>query len=157
MLTNYFEEIRREKFSYDLMIKEIIDKNIINTYNNTLTNWNLLKNNSSLNIDIDIDTDIDNGNTNMDLDLNKGEIADDLNPFKIFNKVSLRNLGIVNRFIIKPTYEAMKNEFENIFNNSIKLFKIIYIIILSIFLSLIFICYLFLWKPFETNLNSKVI
>jgi len=139
------------------MIKEIIDKNIINTYNNTLTNWNLLKNNSSLNIDIDIDTDIDNGNTNMDLDLNKGEIADDLNPFKIFNKVSLRNLGIVNRFIIKPTYEAMKNEFENIFNNSIKLFKIIYIIILSIFLSLIFICYLFLWKPFETNLNSKVI
>merc|ERR1712032_1603604 len=68
----------------------------------------------------------------------------------------MRNLGIVNRLIIKPTYEVLKDDFENIFNNSLYLFKSIYILILSIFLSLFFVCYLFVWKPFEQNLSDNI-
>jgi hypothetical protein len=120
-------------------------------YNNTLFNMDILnnKNNNVMN------NNINNSINNITNIINNYD--DNLNPFKIFNEDSIRNLGVINRFIIKPTYEALKNEFENTFNNSIELFKLIYIIILSIFISLIFISYIFLWKPFEQELNSKVI
>ena len=75
----------------------------------------------------------------------------------IFNENSIRNIGLVNRFIIRPAYEALKTQLETTINDSINVFKLIYIVVLSIFLTSVFCIYLFVWRPFENALNLTVI
>lgn len=75
----------------------------------------------------------------------------------IFNENSIRNLGLLNRFMIRPAYEALKQKLESSITNSLNTFRLIYIIVLSIFISGILFIYMFLWRPFENRLNATVI
>ena len=77
-------------------------------------------------------------------------------PFDYFNENSMRNLGLVNRFIIRPAYETLKLHLENSITTSLDTFKLIYIIVISIFLSGVILIYLFFWRPFENRLNTTV-
>jgi len=78
-------------------------------------------------------------------------------PFNIFNENSMRNLALVNRFIIRPAYEALKLSLETSITDNLNTFRLIYILILSIFISGVLFVYLFLWRPFENRLNTTVI
>ena len=80
----------------------------------------------------------------------------EIDPFNIFNDNSVRNLGIVNRFLIKPAYTALKISLETTINYNINTFKLVYILILSLFLGGTFIMYVFVWRPFENRLNTTV-
>jgi len=143
LLTNYFEEIRLGKYKYDLLMKDL-KNSFSSNFNNTLFNSpyatfsDNAPNNNTGNITIN-----NNNNNNID-------------PFSIFNDNSIRNIGLVNRFLLRPAYEALKTQLETTINNSIDTFKMIYIIILSIFLSIILLFYLFVWRPFENALNTTV-
>jgi len=142
-LTNYFEEIRIAKYKYDLLMKEI-KTNSNNTFNNTLFNSPFDK----MLIDYKM-----NNTGNSTLNSNAFDILD---PFSIFNENSIRNIGLVNRFLLRPAYEALKTQLELKINNSINTFQTIYITILSIILAIILIFYLFVWMPFENALNTTV-
>lgn len=121
-----------------------------NTFNNTLFNSlyaaSILiidQNNTNTGNSTSADSNNNNPNTNFD-------------PFDIFNQNTIRNIGIVNRFLLRPAYEALKRQLETTINNSINSFKTVYIIVLSIFLAIIFIFYLLVWIPFENALNTTV-
>ncbi len=135
LLTNYFEEIRLGKYKYDLLFKDL-KKNPKKYFNNTLINspYEYYYDNKNI--------------TSMNIS--------DLDPFSIFNENSIRNIGLVNRFLLRPAYEALKTKLEATINNSIDTFKMIYIILLSVFLAIILLFYLFVWIPFENALNTTV-
>ena len=78
------------------------------------------------------------------------------NPFSIFNDASHKNLVILNRFLLRPTFLALKNQLKTSINNSLSTFRTIYIIVFSIFFSSLTIIYLFIWRPFENGLNTTV-
>lgn len=155
MLTNYFEEIRIGKYKFNLLLEEI-KSHTNNTFNNTLYNSPYA---SDLNNrDINSTTSANNSmNINNNFNSTISNIAySNLDPFSIFNENSVRNLGLVNRFLIRPSYEALKIQLETTINNSVNTFQLIYIVILSIFLSMILVFYLFVWRPFENALNTTV-
>jgi hypothetical protein len=85
-------------------------------------------------------------------------IEDYLNsdPFKIYNDNSHRNLAILNRFLIRPTYYALKFQMKTSIDNSVTTFETIYIILLSLFFVSILGLYLIVWRPFENGLNQTV-
>ena len=122
-----------------------IKANSNNTYNNTLLNSPYLSM---------IISNQNFTNTGNDTDMN---LNSNLDPFSIFNENSIRNIGLVNRFLLRPAYEALKMQLETTINDSINTFKTIYIAVLSIFLAILFIFYLFVWIPFENALNTTVI
>lgn len=170
LLTNYIEEIRASKFKFDLILEELMSIKNYKIYNNTLFGSQSYSNvNKTSN-----QTETDNLNktslTVLDSNIlvNKSNSdsvsvsATDLNnnlydPFDIFNENSIRNLGLVNRFMIRPAYEALKLKLETSIIDNLNTFKLIYIIILTIFISAVFFVYLFLWRPFENRLNATVI
>jgi hypothetical protein len=78
------------------------------------------------------------------------------NPFTIFNDASHKNLVILNRFLLRPTFLALKDQLKTSINNSLTMFQTIYIIVFSIFFSSLTIIYLFIWRPFENGLNTTV-
>lgn len=150
-MTNYFEEIRIGKYKFDLLMKEI-KASTKSTFNNTLFNSPYA---STLFSD---PNQTNTGNSTSIINNNNNDIPNNnLDPFSIFNENSIRNIGLVNRFLLRPAYEALKTQLETTINDSINTFKTIYIIILSIFLAVIFIFYLFVWIPFENALNTTVI
>jgi hypothetical protein len=77
-------------------------------------------------------------------------------PFKIFNDNSHRNLAILNRFLLRPAYSALKGQMKTSINNSVSMFETIYIVLLSIFFVSIVGLYLLIWRPFENGLNQTV-
>jgi len=77
-------------------------------------------------------------------------------PIEIFNDNTVRNLGLVNRFLIKPAYTELKLKLESTIDENIKTFEVVYTIILSLFMAGVFILYVFVWRPFEDRLNSTV-
>lgn len=81
----------------------------------------------------------------------------DADPFKIFNDNSHRNLGILNRYLLRPAYSALKQQMSTSINNSVKMFETIYIVLLSIFFVSLIAVYLLIWRPFENGLNQTVI
>lgn len=133
------------KYKYDLLMKDI-KANTNNKFNNTLYNSPFAN---------ELNADVNKNNTLNTTMINN--FYSNLDPFSIFNENSIRNIGLVNRFIIRPAYEALKTQLETTINDSINTFKTIYIVILSIFLAIIFIFYLFVWIPFENALNTTVI
>ena len=77
-------------------------------------------------------------------------------PFEIFNDPSHKNLVILNRFLIRPAYAALKNQLKNSIDSSLNTFQTIYIVVFSIFLTSLVVIYLFVWMPFENGLNQTV-
>jgi hypothetical protein len=77
-------------------------------------------------------------------------------PFKIFNDNSHRNLGILNRYLIRPAYTALKDQMKISIDNSVKTFETIYIVLLSLFFVSLVAVYLLIWRPFENGLNQTV-
>jgi hypothetical protein len=122
--------MRYLKFKFDLFVKNSKTNNNF-TYNNTLYGS-------------DLDPSLKN-----DLYLQK-------HPFTIFNDASHKNLVILNKFLLRPTFLALKNQLKASINNSLTMFQTIYIIVFSIFFSSLTIIYLFIWRPFENGLNTTV-
>ncbi len=130
LLANYIEEIRYAKYKFDLILHNSHKfKNF--TYNNTLYGH-------SSNKIYDSDEFVRN------------------DPFQIFNDPSHKNLVILNRYLIRPAYVALKTQLKTSIDGSMNTFQTIYIIVFSLFLSLIFVVYLFVWRPFENSLNQTV-
>jgi hypothetical protein len=129
-LTQYIEEIRTSKFKFDLMLQNSALNNSY-VFNNTLYNTTSV--------------------TPTPSDLKQ------FDPFNIFNDDSVRDLGIVNRYLIRPAYEALLSQLEMSINNSVNTFQLIYVIVFSIFFASLVVIYLFVWRPFENNLNQTVI
>jgi hypothetical protein len=78
------------------------------------------------------------------------------NPFNMFNDNSVRDLGIINRYLIRPAYETLLAQLESSINDSVNTFQLIYVIVFSIFFASLVVIYLFVWRPFENNLNQTV-
>ncbi len=87
---------------------------------------------------------------------NKSVNLSELDPIEIFNDNTVRNLGLVNRFLLKPAYTTLKLKLESTINDNVQAFEVIYIVTLSLFLAGIFIFYVFVWRPFENSLNTTV-
>jgi hypothetical protein len=130
LLTQYTEKIRAAKFKFDLMLQR--SRNLNNTFifNNTLYN------------------------TTDAPDVPPELTAYDI--FNIFNDDAVRDLGIVNRYLIRPAYEALLLQLQSSIDNSVNTFQLIYIIVFSIFFTSLTFIYLFIWRPFENNLNQTV-
>ena len=135
LLSNYFEELRILKHEFENIKKEYDTNKII--YNNN-------NNNNTLN------------NTSIGNSSGSSSNNTDLDPFLFFNENKVKNLLLINRFIIKPTYEDLKTTMENTIFNYIDYFNLIYIIVITIFLTTIVIFYILIWLPFQTNLNTTV-
>lgn len=138
-MTHYFEDIRISKFNYDLMLEQSKNLGLEAYYNNTLygTKYEKFKG-----------VGINSKNQTFNLS--------EFDPIEIFNDNTVRNLGLVNRFLIKPAYSTLKIKLESTIDNNIKTFQVIYIVTLSLFLAAIFILYVFVWRPFENSLNTTV-
>jgi len=80
----------------------------------------------------------------------------DFDPIEIFNENTVRDLALVNRFLITPVYTSLKENLKATIDNNIKTFQVIYIVVLSWFLGGVFIVYVFIWRPFENSLSSTV-
>jgi hypothetical protein len=95
-------------------------------------------------------------------DIKVAEIADNkavLDSRKlidIFNEKEMLNLNIQFRYIIQPAFESINLSLANYIKDSMQSFNTIYITIFSIFITLLFIFYLVIWRPFENNLNQTV-
>ncbi len=74
----------------------------------------------------------------------------------IFNEKEMLNLNIQFRYIIQPAYESINLSLSNFIKDTMQNFNTIYITIFSIFITLLFIIYLVIWRPFENNLNQTV-
>lgn len=133
LLTNYIEEIRYSKYKFDVITENNFLKKYF--YNNTLYR-------------------IPEDPTNQP---NLSEDYLNSDPFKIYNDNTHRNLAILNRFLIRPAYLALKDQMKTSINNSVSMFETIYIVLLSIFFVSIVGLYLIVWRPFENGLNQTVI
>ncbi len=127
------------KFNFDLMLEQVKNLGLEGYFNNTLYGSKFDKSKGI-------------GITNKNKTFNLSEI----DPIEIFNDNTVRNLGLVNRFFIKPAYTTLKMKLESTINDNIKTFEIVYIITLSLFLAGVFILYVFVWRPFENSLNTTV-
>ncbi len=121
------------------MVDNLKKEGINNYFNNTLYGSKY-----------DKSKDIAHNNKNQSLNLSE------FDPFEIFNDNNVRNLGLVNRFLLKNAYTHLKNNLQETIDDNIKTFEIVYIIILSLFLAGVFILYVFVWRPFENSLNISV-
>jgi len=91
--------------------------------------------------------------------LNEAGVTSDYinnNPFKIFNDNAHRDLLIVNRYLLRPAYIALKNQMETSINNSVAMFQTIYIVLFSLFFVSMVGIYFIVWRPFENGLNQTV-
>jgi len=170
-IINYLKKIPNNTIFNNTLFGSNFDPSIntvnpkFNTYSSNLS--------SILHINIPDENNITSNlfkNSDIDINLNKSNTVstsiynynstasenDSYDPFNIFNENYIRNLGIVNRFIIRPAYETLKSNLENSISNNLNTFKLIYIIVLSVFISGILFVYLFLWRPFENKLNATV-
>lgn len=131
LLTHYIEEIRRAKFNFDLLLE--YSKETKYAYNNTeyLSPYDKTPNKTD-------------------------KSYNDHDPFQIFNDNIHRNLVLVDRFIIRPAFEALKTQMQTSIDSSVSTFQTIYIIIFSIFIASLCLFYMFLWRPFENGLNQTV-
>jgi hypothetical protein len=74
----------------------------------------------------------------------------------IFNEKEILNLNIQFRYIIQPAYESINLSLSNFIKDTMQNFNTIYITIFSIFITLLFLIYVGIWRPFENNLNQTV-
>ena len=88
---------------------------------------------------------------------NYNKTNDAVHPFNIFNTEQVQDLSIINQYIIGKAYKNLTENLEASITDSITTFKLIYIVILCLFFANMLILYLFIWRPFENNLNQTVI
>ncbi len=131
VLSNYFEDIRFAKFDFDALLRNLKERNITYKFNNTL--YNVIK-------------ERDKNNTN-----------DIYDPFEIFNSERMKNLNIVFRFLIRPSYQNLVIIIKDYIYSTKNFFMISIIILFSFYLGIITFIYFVIWKQFENNLNSKVL
>ncbi len=96
------------------------------------------------------------GDANSESSANPNNSIDDIHPFKIFNTGTVADLSIINRFIIRPAYKYLTSQLQAGINDSMSSFRLIYIIVFSVYFTLLIVFYLFVWRPFESNLNQTV-
>lgn len=158
VLTNYFEEIRIGKNKFDLLL-DILKSQTNYKFNNTLYNSSFassLKYMDGKNNETAVtssNTTVTDNNTNI-ITFNTYNTLD---PFSIFNDNSIRNIGLVNRFLIRPSYEALRSQLETSINSRINSFELTCVVIISTLISFIVIYFFFIWRPFEDALNTSVI
>lgn len=121
------------------MVEEAAKTGIENLFNNTLYGTKFDKSKG-----------IGTNNNNQTFNLSAYD------PIEIFNDNTVRNLGLVNKFLIKPAYSELRSKLEYTINENIKTFQVVYIVTLSVFLAAIFVLYVFVWRPFEDRLNTIV-
>ena len=140
VLGNYFEDIRFVKFDFDAILRILKENKIDDKYNNTIYNINKEK-------------EKDKNKTKTINDMNLG---DNIDPFEIFNSERLKNLNIVFKFLIRPSYQNLVFIIKDYTERTKYFFKIFMIILHSFYLGLITFIYFLVWRQFENNLNSKV-
>jgi len=155
MLNQLRNTSKHFKYNHTLYGSNKDPSNVKSNSNQIIDNTDVLdknqyKNNSSTNI-----SSINKVNSTY-FDILNNATDSNHDPFNIFNENSIRNLGLVNRFIIRPAYEALKLKLENSISDNLKTFRLIYIIIISIFIAGVLFIYLFLWRRFENRLNNTV-
>jgi hypothetical protein len=133
-LTQYFERIRDAKFTFDRMLRNV-NNSFDNSFNNTLYRANVAGAESPSNFN---------------------KTNDSIHPFRIFDSEQVQDLSIINQFIIGKAYKHLTDKLETSITDSISAFKLIYIVILCIYFASMLILYLFIWRPFENNLNQTV-
>jgi hypothetical protein len=144
VLGNYFEDIRFAKFDFDERIRNLKEKKINFEFNNTIFNIN--KNNKYIDKD---KIGLNNNNTSLNS-------FSSFDPFEIFNTDRMKNLNIVFRYLIRPSYQNLVLTLSSYIDNEKNFFRILIIILLSFYLVFVTSIYFTIWRPFENNLNTKV-
>lgn len=134
LLTNYIEEIRYSKYIYDLFIKNRKMK-YDKFYNNTLYKSVFYNESEIPTNDVFIEND----------------------PFYVFNDQLVRNLGYINVYMIKPSYETILDTFNTGIISYLDLYKLVYICCFIFFYLMSFYFYFTKWRPYEDYLNQTVI
>lgn len=81
---------------------------------------------------------------------------DNFSSFAIFNDIILRNLNIINEFIIKPAYTTINNSLISNMGDIIFLYSLIFIGAFAVFLASVLLFYILDWIPFQNHLDSTV-
>jgi hypothetical protein len=134
LLAQYYERIRDAKFLFDRLLRDI-NFSLNPIFNNTIYNSNL---------------------PGSDSISNKNVTISKLHPFNIFNEEKIQDLSIINRFIIRPAYKNLTDQLETSINSSLESFKLAYIVVFGIYFIGLLSFYIFVWRPFENNLNLTV-
>lgn len=82
---------------------------------------------------------------------------DDLSTFSIFNDIVLRNLNIINLFLIQPAYSDINNSLISNMRDILNLYSLLFIGFFTLFIASVLIFYFFDWRPLQDNLDSTVI
>lgn len=164
-MTNYIEDIRTAKNKFDVNNEKINKIPGYKEINNTLFNYIFSRVESPNANSLNKNTDLSNNTTIKEIQIknennsqiNFNEFNNSTNPFDIFNSNIIRNIGLINIFLIKPVYYSLKRKLETSIYDSLEFFKLIYIIIISVCISGVLFIYLFIWRPFVSRLNVTVI
>jgi len=81
---------------------------------------------------------------------------DDLSNFSIFNESVLKNLNIINLFLLQPAYLTINQSLITNLGDIIKLYSLIFIGFFTLFIVSVLIFYFFDWTPLQNNLDSTV-
>ncbi len=82
---------------------------------------------------------------------------DGLSTFRIFNEIVLRNLNIINLFIIQPAYKEINQSLISNMADILNLYSLIFIGFFTLFIASVLLFYFFDWRPLQNNLDSTVI
>ncbi len=79
-----------------------------------------------------------------------------LSTFSIFNDIVLRNLNIINLFLVQPAYskihESLIRNMGDILNN----YSLLFIGFFTLFIASVLMFFFFDWRPLQNNLDSTV-
>ena len=90
------------------------------------------------------------------LDLIENFSLDNLSSFNIFNDVVIRNLNIMNLYLVKPGYLDLNSSLITNMSDMLSLYSLIFIVAFALFLASVLLFYFFDWRPFQNNLDSTV-
>lgn len=78
------------------------------------------------------------------------------NSLHLFNKKEMRDMSIVVRFIFLPFFNDWLSKYHQGLEKAVDSFNSLLIIFVCVLSSIVLFVYIFLWKPFEKNLNKTV-
>lgn len=81
---------------------------------------------------------------------------EDYNIDKVLNNNRLKNLGIVNMYLIRPAFETLVNTLKTDITNIINSFHQVYVIAFICFFFFLITVYFIIWRPFVNNLDTQV-
>jgi hypothetical protein len=69
---------------------------------------------------------------------------------------TFKNLLVLGRWFIRPAFLALRQNMKLTINNSLVNFQTVYLASFSIFMGVVLMLYIFIWRPFESTLNQMV-